>query len=104
MENNSIQSQIINRYDILNDNTRDIILINSDIREANKLKGNTNGIHKMNENRATMLNKNTKKNVSFKGGTPLSSTNTVRSNSEQDNANKSLLLKVISPVVLLTAK
>ena len=65
---------------------------------------NTDGINDVNINRASTIQNRMLNYVSFSAGMPLSSTNTVKAQSEKDMAKKSLSVNTISPVVLFTAK
>lgn len=65
---------------------------------------NTDGINDVNINRASTIQDQMLNYVSFSAGMPLSSTNTVKAQSENDMAIMSLSANTISPVVLSTAK
>lgn len=104
MENDGIQSRIIDRNDIVDDSVRVIVFFNCDIRVMDDFIRNTDGINDVNINRASTIQDQMLNYVSFSAGVPLSSTNTVKAQSEKDMAKKSLSANTISPVVLFTAK
>ena len=104
MENNWIQSGIIDRNDIVDNSARIIVFLDGDIRVMNDFNWNTDGINDVNINRASTIQGRMLNYVSFSAGVPLSSTNTVKVQSENDMANKSLSANTISPVVQFTAK
>ena len=55
MENDGIQSRIIDRNDIFDDSVRVIVFFNCDIRVMNDFIWNTDGINDVNINRASTI-------------------------------------------------
>lgn len=55
MENDGIQSRIIDRNDIVDDSVRVIVFFNCDIRVMNDFIWNTDGINDVNINRASTI-------------------------------------------------